>query len=198
MRAFFLYIAFLISLPRRESLLSKYDGQKLKPQFRKIICLVGRTMCASGWYAYRKHANACFLFIYRFFNLSTAQRIFALKIWRAKTQAAVSQDYLLGVVPSAQKENSNLPYVIVRHNECCAVTIKRSEMRLRLDSHAYAPQWLCALAQAYGFNLHKCKCNHSKNFVVRKPLQASFLTRHWRTEIRNIQIFRLAARVPSA
>ena len=42
----------------------------------------------------------------------------------------------------------------------------------------------CALtAQAYGLYLHKCKCNHSKNIIVRKPLQASFLTRHWRNDI---------------
>ena len=39
---------FSQSLPRRESLLSKQDGQKLTPQFRKIICLVQRTSCTSG------------------------------------------------------------------------------------------------------------------------------------------------------
>ena len=33
-------------LPRRESLLSKQDGQNLLPQFRKIICLVG---APAGW-----------------------------------------------------------------------------------------------------------------------------------------------------
>ena len=34
--------------------------------------------------------------------ISTAQRIFAIKIRRTRTQAAISQDYLLGDVPAAR------------------------------------------------------------------------------------------------
>lgn len=53
-------------------------------------------------YSCRRHAFACLLFLYRYFNLSTAQRIFALKTRRARTQATISQDYLFGIAPMAQ------------------------------------------------------------------------------------------------
>ena len=39
--------------------------------------------------------------------ISTAQRIFAIKIRRTKNQAAISQDYLLGGVLCTQMENGS-------------------------------------------------------------------------------------------
>ena len=52
-------------------------------QTKKAICLQKARKCVLSFYI-------------SLFNLSTAQRIFAIKIRRTKTQTAVSQDYLLG------------------------------------------------------------------------------------------------------
>ena len=66
--------------------------------------------------------------------ISTAQRIFALKIRRTKNQAAISQDYLLGVACFARKRKILSQFSICHCEEqrSCDVAIRRSEMRLRL------------------------------------------------------------------
>ena len=91
---------FFAFLPRRESLLSKQDGQNLLPQFRKIICLVGAPLAQAEYCSsprQRQHANlACCREPNLIFALLTAQRIFAIKTRRTKPPAAISQDYLLG------------------------------------------------------------------------------------------------------
>ena len=56
-------------------------------------------------YYCRRHAFACLLFLYRYFNLSTAQRIFALKTRWINNQATISQDYLFGFAPLAQADS---------------------------------------------------------------------------------------------
>ena len=72
----------------------------------------------------------------------TAQRIFAIKTRRTKTHAAVSQDYLLGEAHYVRKRKILSQFSICHCEEqrSCDVAIQRSEMRLRLDSHATAPQ----------------------------------------------------------
>ena len=71
--------------------------------------------------------------------ISTAQRIFAIKIRRTRTQATVSQDYLLG---GARASHANgkingvameaIAHVVI---QSASVRIQCSEMRLRLDLH---------------------------------------------------------------
>ena len=81
-------------------MLSKQDGQKLLPQFRKIICLVGAPLAQAEYCSsprQRQHANlACCREPNLIFALLAAQRIFAIKTRRTKPPAAISQDYLLG------------------------------------------------------------------------------------------------------
>ena len=76
----------------------------------------------------------------------TAQRIFAIKTRRINNQAAVSQDYLLGEAHFVRKRKILSQFSICHCEEqrSCDVAIQRSAMRLCLDSHATAPQWLCA------------------------------------------------------
>ena len=72
----------------------------------------------------------------------TAQRIFAIKTRRINNQAAVSQDYLLGEAHFVRKRKILSQFSICHCEEqrICDVAIQRSEMRLRLDSHATALQ----------------------------------------------------------
>ena len=71
--------------------------------------------------------------------ISTAQRIFAIKIRRTKNHAAISQDYLLGGARASHaigKFNGvaakSIAHVVI---PSASVGIQRSEMRLRLDLH---------------------------------------------------------------
>ena len=70
----------------------------------------------------------------------TAQRIFAIKTRRTNNQAAVSQDYLLGEAHFVRKRKILSQFSACHWEEqrSCDVAIQRSEMRLRLDSHANA------------------------------------------------------------
>ena len=78
----------------------------------------------------------------RFIALLTAQRIFAIKTRRTNNQAAVSQDYLLGEAHFVRKRKilSQFSICHCEEQQSCDVAIQRSGMRLRLDSHANAPQ----------------------------------------------------------
>ena len=71
--------------------------------------------------------------------ISTAQRIFAIKIRRTKTHAAISQDYLLGGARASHANGKingvaakSIAHVVI---QSASVGIQRSEMRLRLDLH---------------------------------------------------------------
>ena len=72
--------------------------------------------------------------------ISTAQRIFAIKIRRTKNHAAISQDYLLGGARALQHASGKfngvameaIAHVVI---PSASVGIQRSEMRLRLDLH---------------------------------------------------------------
>ena len=77
----------------------------------------------------------------RLFTISlTAQRIFAIKTRWINNQAAVSQDYLLGEAHFVRKRKilSQSTICHCEEQQSCDVAIQRSEMRLRLDSHANA------------------------------------------------------------
>ena len=71
--------------------------------------------------------------------ISTAQRIFAIKIRRTKNHTAISQDYLLGGVRASHASGKingvameAIAHVVI---PSASVGIQRSEMRLRLDLH---------------------------------------------------------------
>ena len=71
--------------------------------------------------------------------ISTAQRIFAIKIRRTKNHAAISQDYLLGEARASHASGKitgvameAIAHVVI---PSASVGIQRSEMRLRLDLH---------------------------------------------------------------
>ena len=97
MRAFFLYIAFLISLTAQRIFAIKTRRAKTQAAVAQDYLL---GVCAFGAYVAMltegTPLRAFFLYIAFLISL-TAQRIFAIKTRRAKTQAAVAQDYLLGV-----------------------------------------------------------------------------------------------------
>ena len=87
-------------LPRRESLLSKQDGQNPLPQFRKIICLVGAPLAQAEYCSsprQRQHANLAYCREPNLFFAFLPRRESLLsKQDGHPPPAAISQDYLLG------------------------------------------------------------------------------------------------------
>ena len=72
--------------------------------------MVGRASHASGIFngvAMEATNGSLLLNIALVLAISTAQRIFAIKIRRTKNHAAISQDYLLGGACFARKRNIN-------------------------------------------------------------------------------------------
>ena len=97
LRAFFLYIAFLISLPRREfalSVLARINTHAtVSPNYLLGVCAFGAyvDMLTEG-----TQLRAFFLYIA--FLISLPRRKFALSVLaRINTHATVSPNYLLGV-----------------------------------------------------------------------------------------------------
>ena len=97
LRAFFLYIAFLISLPRREfalSVLARINTHAtVSPNYLLGVCAFGAyvDMLTEGM---QPHA----FFLYIAFLISLPRREFALSVLaRINTHATVSPNYLLGV-----------------------------------------------------------------------------------------------------
>jgi len=68
---------------------------------KKAIFLQNTRICVSS-------------FLYRYFNLSTAQRIFAIKTRWINNQATIPQDYLFGIAPMAQAVSKIFLFIRLR------------------------------------------------------------------------------------